>query len=256
MWGLGYPEQARAKADAALELARKLEIPHCEVQALFFSCWLHLIARNVSEAAANLQVLEELATRHGLRQFQAESTAMHGCLLVQQGEDFSTAAELLERGLAEQAATGVQLKSPWFMATLAEARAARGRPHEARAQVDEAVAISGRTGELLDRMQALTVKGELCAAASEDDEAAACFEEAIAVARTQAAKAMELRAATRLARLRQRQGKVAEARAVISDITGWFTEGFGTPDLREARVLIENLDGAGSRAEPKTRRAR
>ncbi len=141
------------------------------------------------------------------------------------------------------------------MTDLAEALAAGGQTARARAVVDEAIAISSRTGELLDLMQALTVKGDFCAAASEDDEAAACFEEAIALARKQAAKSMELRAATRLARLRQRQGKVAEARALLGDVYGWFTEGFDTPDLCDARELLVSLDEPTPRAKPKATRA-
>ncbi len=240
-------------ADAALDLARKLEIPHCEVQALFFSAWLHLISRRVDEAGASVDALESLAARHGLRQFLSESTAMRGCLLVQQGRDFPAAADLLARGLAEQSVMGVQLKAPWFMASLAEGLAASGQTSRARAVVDEAIALTASTGQLMDRMQALTVKGDLCADASEDEQAAACFEEAIAIARRQAAKSMELRAATRLGRLLQRRGKQVEARAPVADVYGWFTEGFDTPDLRDARVLIERLDQPAPGAPSKAR---
>jgi len=88
---------------------------------------------------------------------------------------------------------------------------------------------------------AINARGDFCVAASEEDAAVATLEEAMAVARTQAARSMELRAATRLARLRQRQGKVAEARALVGDVYGWFTEGFDAPDLRDARALIDSL---------------
>jgi tetratricopeptide (TPR) repeat protein len=112
----------------------------------------------------------------------------------------------------------------------------------ARRVIDEAIATSTQRGELLDRMQALTVKGDICAASAQNDEAAACFDEAIASARKQAARSMELRAAIRLAQLRQRQGNLAEARAVIESAYGWFTEGFDRPDLRDARAVMASLN--------------
>jgi tetratricopeptide (TPR) repeat protein len=128
------------------------------------------------------------------------------------------------------------------MVDLAEALAARGDTTHASAIVDEAVALSSRTGELLDLMKAVTFKGTLCAAASNDAAAVTCFEEAIALARKQAAKSMELRAAIAMSRLLQQQGRIAEARALLSDVYGWFTEGFDLPDLVDARTLLADFD--------------
>src|SRR5262249_44839609 len=158
---------------------------------------------------------------------------LRGWLLVQQADDFATAIELLELGLAGCAQIGFGLGTPSLMSSLAEALAAVGDMPQARSVVDQEITISSKRGELLDRMQALTVKGDLCAASFQEDEAAACFEEVIASARRQSARSMELRAATRLARLRQRQGKPAEAVALLSGLCGWFTEGFDRPDLCE-----------------------
>ena len=255
VWALGYPEQARAKVTAALELDRRLEIPFCEARALIISCWAHLCARDLTAASAGLDALDALEARLGLPASTARALELRGWLLVQQGRDPSAAVGLIERGLSVQAQTGHQATMPWFKAILAEALAAGGLAPRARGVVDEAIAISRRTGELLDLMQALTVKGDLCAAASENEEAAVCFEEAITIAQRQAAKSMELRAATRLARLRQRQGKIEDARALICDVYGWFTEGFDTPDLRDARLCIESLDQPAPRGRPKARRA-
>jgi ATP/maltotriose-dependent transcriptional regulator MalT len=223
-------------------LARRLEIPYCEAMALAIASWVQLFDRDLPAATSSLDALETLATRHGFPLLQAHNSGLRGWLLLQQGRDFSTAAELLERGLNGCAEIGFQLGRPSLMASLAEALAAGGHATRAGQVVDEAIAISSRRGELLDRMQALTVKGDLCAASSDDDEAASCFEEAVASARRQAAKSMELRAALRLARLRQRQGKISEARALLRDVYGWFTEGFERPDLRDARELIRSLD--------------
>lgn len=254
MWALGYPDRARAMAAAGLDLAQAIEIPHCEAQALFFSCWLHLLIRDVQAASEALDQLERISLQHGLRQFQAEGIAMRGCLLVQQGEDLSSAAAFLGRGLADQASTGVRLKAPWFLASLAESLAGCRATRQARALADEAVASAERTGELMDRMHALTVKGDLCAAASRDDEATTCFDQVIVLARQRAARAMELRAATRLARVHQRRGRITEARAFLGDIYGGFTEGFETPDLQDARALLDSLEGAAPRRKRKVTR--
>jgi DNA-binding winged helix-turn-helix (wHTH) protein len=250
-WRLGYPEQARAKAASAQALARKIEIPYCEAMALGISSWVHLFDRDLSAAKKTLDALEVLANQHGFPLLQAHHNGLRGWLLVQQAEDFSTAAELLERGLAECDAMGFGLGTPSLMASLAEAFAGRGETARAHKVVDEAIKLSSQRGELLDHMQALTVKGDLCAAASEDDEAAACFEKAIASALRQDARSMELKAALRLARLRQHQGKVEEARQHIGSVYGWFTEGFDDADLREARSLIESLDQPSPRGRSK-----
>jgi adenylate cyclase len=138
---------------------------------------------------------------------------------------------------------------PSLLASRAQALAASGQTTRAHGVIDKAIAMANSSGELLGCLITLTVKGDLCAMASNDDEAATCFDEAIALARKQAAKLFELRAATRLARLRQRQGKVAEARALIGEVYGWFTEGFDTPDLRDARALIESLDQPAPRVQ-------
>jgi DNA-binding winged helix-turn-helix (wHTH) protein/tetratricopeptide (TPR) repeat protein len=255
LWRLGYAEQARTKLAAALELARRLEIPYCVAMALDVSTLVHLFMRDVAAATVTLDELETLAAQHGFPLFHAHGLGLRGWLMVQRGGDDSAAAALLEAALANCDRIGFQLGTPSFRADLAEALAAGGQMTRARGVVDEAIAVSGRTGELLDLMKALTVKGDLCVAGSAEVDAAACFEEAMALARKQAAKSMELRAATHLARLRQGQGNVAEARALISDVYGWFTEGFDTPDLRDARALIETLDRPVPRARPRVHRS-
>lgn len=257
LWRLGYAERARRKLATALDLARRLEIPYCVAMALDVSTLVHLFMRDVAAAGVTLDELEALAVQHGFPLIHAHGLGLRGWLMIQQGEDPKAAAALLEAALAGCDLIGFQLGTPAFRTDLAEALSAGGQAARARAVVDEAIAISRRTGELLDLMKALTVKGDLCAAASEDVDAAACFEEAIALARTQAAKSLELRASVHLARLRQRQGRIAEARALVSDVYAWFTEGFETPDLQDARALLDGLDRqAAPPARPKVRRSK
>jgi tetratricopeptide (TPR) repeat protein len=252
---LGYAEQARAQLDVAIDLAHRLGIPYCEGMALDVASIVQLYARDLRAAAATLDALDALTATHGFPLFRAHGMGMRGWLLVQQGGQALTAIQLLEGSLAGCRTIGFQLAAPSLMAYLAEALAADGQETRALDVVDEAIATCGRTGELLDLMLALTVKGDLCASASQDTEATTHFERAITIAQRQGAKLMELRAATRLARLHRRQGKIAEARSLLSDIYGWFTEGLDTPDLRDAREVLEGLDAPPPRAKPKSRRA-
>lgn len=251
LWGLGYADQASAGIAAAIDLARRLEIPYCDAVALFYASWLHLFTRNVDAAAASLDALESLSTQLGLRQFLAERTALRGWLALQRGGEVTGAIARLEQGLAEHRQTGARLMTPWILACLAEALDANGQATRAHATVDEAVGLATTTGELMPLMHALVVKGDLLASSGDDAPAAESFERAIAVAQRQSARSMELRAATRLAGLLRRQGKPADARALLARVHGSFTEGFDTPDLCEARALLEQLD----RPAPRTRRA-
>ena len=139
--------------------------------------------------------MDVLATQHGFQFYIAQSLVLRGWLEVQQAGDASAAIEWLERGLAKLVETGVRARAPWLMACLAQALETGGQETRARSVVDEAIAVAGRTGQLIDLMQALTVKGELRATTAQpdgDDEAAACFKEVIAIAQRQAAKSMEL----------------------------------------------------------------
>lgn len=255
LWGLGFPDQATAKAAAAIELARRLRIPYCESMAWMWACWVNLLSRNLPAAETSLDALDALAMRHDLRQFMAERSVTRGWLLVQQG-GLRAAVDLLERGLVEQADSGTRVFAPWIMSSLAEALAGGGQAQRARGVADAAISIARTTGDLFGLMQALTVKGQVCETSADATAAVACFEEAGALARQCAARSMELRAATRLARLRQRQGKVTEARELLSEVYGWFTEGFDAPDLQDARALLVSLEGSAPRAQPKATRAR
>src|SRR5262249_35134455 len=124
LWRMGYPEQARRKIAAALDLARRLGIPYCEAMAHDISSWVQSSDRDSVGAIACLDALETLAVRHGFPLLEAHSNGLRGWLLVQQQTDIKTARELLERGLAGCAQIGFQLGTPSLMASLGEALAA------------------------------------------------------------------------------------------------------------------------------------
>jgi len=140
-------------------------------------------------------------------------------------------------------ASGTQMGSPWFLAALAEAHGRAGQAEEGLALLAEAQGIVTKTGERNAETAVHRLKGELLLARSPSDpvEAEASFREAFDVAHRQSAKSAELRAATSLARLWQEQGREQEARELLAPVYDWFTEGFDTRDLKEAKALLEEL---------------
>jgi predicted ATPase len=140
-------------------------------------------------------------------------------------------------------AEGTMMGSPTMLAMLAEAHGKAGEPEEGLALLDEAQGLVAKTGERTSEAEVHRVKGELLLARSPSDwnQAETTFREALEVARRQSAKSWELRAATSLARLWQRQGKRDEARDLLAPVYAWFTEGFDTKDLSDAKALLDEL---------------
>ena len=130
---------------------------------------------------------------------------------------------------------------PGSLCTLAEAQAKAGQPEEGLDTLDEALALVEQTDERHWEAELHRVQGELLLMQGDDAEAEASLHKAIEVARGQSAKSWELRATTSLARLWQEQGRIDEARQMLAEIYGWFTEGFDTPDLQEAKALLDEL---------------
>jgi predicted ATPase len=136
-------------------------------------------------------------------------------------------------------ASGVEYARPYFLALLAEQYRKAGDVEQGMSVLAEGLATADARGERWCEAELHRTKGELLLLRGEDVEAEAAFSRALAVAHSQEAKSLELRAATSLARLWQTQGKPAEARQLLVEIYGWFSEGFDTPDLRDARALLD-----------------
>ena len=151
----------------------------------------------------------------------------------------------MRQGIDAIRATGVLLWTPYYLALLASAHRRLGQPKEGLVAVTEALDLAARTGERFWEAALMHLKGQLLlqADAANQPEADACFHRAIEIARAQEAKSWELRAATSLARLSRDQSNSDEARELLVPIYDWFTEGFETADLREARVLLDDLSG-------------
>jgi predicted ATPase len=149
----------------------------------------------------------------------------------------------MRQGLTAELATGATLYQPYFLGLLAEAYGAGGHPDEGLHALAEALTVTDTTEARYYAAELYRLKGALLLRQAVPDaaQAEACFHQALAVARQQQAKSWELRAATSLARLWQSQGKPQDAYDVLAPVYGWFTEGFDTADLQEAKALLEEL---------------
>jgi predicted ATPase len=149
----------------------------------------------------------------------------------------------IQGGLSTYRPTGHEIFYPWSLTRLAEAYGHNGQPEEALTVLAEALTVVNRTEERLWEAEIHRLKGAFLLQQGSDNSTAAesCFHHAIAVAQSQQAKSWELRAATSLARLWQQHGKRQEARQVLGDVYGWFTEGFDTADLKDAKMLLDEL---------------
>ena len=183
-----------------------------------------------------------LATEQGFAFWVALGAILHGWALAHQGQAQDGIAQL-RQGLTAYRATGGEIGRPYLLALLAEAYGTIGQPEAGLTVLAEALTVVDKTGARFYEPELYRLKGELLLPQSEDNqaEAATCFQQAMAIALNQQAKSLELRAATSLARLWQRQGKRAEARQVLGDVYGWFTEGFDTADLKDAKALLDAL---------------
>jgi predicted ATPase len=167
---------------------------------------------------------------------------LRGWALAEQGQSDAGMVQMRE-GMAACRTTGAEADRAYFLALLAEAYGREGQYDEGLAMLEEALALTDQYEERYWEAEIHRLKGALLLARSAENqvEAEACFHAALAVARHQQAKSLELRAAMSLARLWQQQGKRDAARELLAPIYGWFTEGFDTADLQEAKVLLEEL---------------
>jgi predicted ATPase len=242
LWFLGYPDQAFTSFQKALHLAQALAHPYSLAVALNMTAWFHQCRRERLLTQERADAVLALAAEHGFAQRQAASSILRGWALADQERVAEGIAEI-RQGLSAWHATGTAIWQPYFLALLAEACAHGGHVEEGLTALTEALAVVDRTGEGLYEAEVYRLRGALLLRQDHPDAilAEASLQQALTVARRQQAKSWELRAATSLARLWQQQGKRAEAHALLAPIYDWFTEGFDTADLQEARALLEAL---------------
>jgi tetratricopeptide (TPR) repeat protein len=244
LWYLGYPDQAVRRSHEALTLAQS-SAPFTLYWAQQMAGQLHRLRREVHVAYERFEAALALASEQGLAQWLPISLHQWGWALAAQGQ-YEAGMAQMRQGIAALRATGTGAKFvlPWLLVPLAEASGNSGQTEEGLRLLAEALVVMDDTGGRRQAAELHRIKGELLLQQAVPDvpQAEACFQQALALARRQQAKSWELRAAMSLSRLWQGQGKRAEARELLAPIYGWFTEGFDTVDLQEARALLEGLD--------------
>jgi predicted ATPase len=247
LWLLGYPDQALKKIHAALSLARDLSHPFSFVFTLLHVSILHHLRREAQAAQERAETEIALCTEQGFALFLAGGSVYRGWALVEQGQEKEGIAQI-HQALTDWRATGTEIQRPHFLALLAEAYGKVREAEQGLAALVEALAQVEQTGERWYEAELYRLKGELVLQSKVqgpkskvEKEVESCFWKAIEIARRQEAKSLELRATTSLARLWQQQGKQKEAHEMLAEIYGWFTEGFDTKDLQEAKALLESL---------------
>ncbi len=261
LWLLGYPNQALKRSHQALTLAQALLDPHTLAFALHFAAWLHQFCREGQLTQERAEAVTALSAEQGFPAWLAQGTILRGWALAEQGQEEAGIVQI-RQGMATWQATGAELGRPYFLALLAEAYEKAGHHKDGLSVLAEALATVDRTGERHYEAELYRLKGELLLiqstgrggsrtareveasfkpARTAKEEAEACFRQGIDIARSQGAKSLELRSVMSLSRLWQGQGKKEEARQMLAEIYGWFTEGFDTADLKEAKALLEEL---------------
>ena len=243
LWLLGYPDQASRRQAEGLALAHRVGHKNTLGFALMYSAMVGAFGRDVSSAAEHAATLLELSREHKLDLWAASATVVQGWAMARQGQGTDGLA-VIQRGLEDWRNSGAEWMRPFFLGLLAEACALSGDVQRGLDALDEALAAVERTGERWPEAELHRLRGQLLAALPDggrSDEASAAFERAIESARRQSAKSWELRAATSLAQLWRDQGKPAEARNLLVPVSAGFTEGFGTPDVNEAKALLDTL---------------
>jgi class 3 adenylate cyclase/predicted ATPase len=242
LWILGYPEAARSGANRALQRAREIGQPATLMYALSTTCWTLVYCGDYSAASAQADEADALANEKGALFWRAPTMMIEGSLMALTG-NASSAVRLITAGIAAWRTTGATMLLPWYLSCLAVAYAKINQFDEAWRCIDEAMRMTETKKERWCEPDIHQMAGEITLMSQVPDtpKAEAYFEQALVIAREQQAKSWELRAAMGMARLWRGQGKRNEARELLAPVYGWFTEGFDTRDLKEAKALLDEL---------------
>jgi predicted ATPase len=245
LWYLGYPDQGLTQSQEAMALAQQIAYPFSLDFALGNIAAFHQIRREVRAAQEYAEAAISIATEQRFPQLKANGSLLHGWALAQQGQAKEGSEQIIQ-GLTAWRATGAEIARPYYLALLAEAHGTLGEPEAGLMALAEALTLADTTGERWYEAELYRLKGVLLLqqSSSNQTEAESCFHQAIAIAQSQQAKSLELRTATSLVRLWQQQGKRQEAYDLLAPVYHWFTEGFDTADLQEAKALLEELENS------------
>jgi predicted ATPase len=241
LWHLGYPDQARRMGQQALTLGETSSHPFSLGFALCYVAVFHQLCREAQRVAELAEAAVRLSTEQGFVLWLAIATVLRGWVLANQGQSEAGIAQM-RQGLADYQAISADLSRSYLLALLAETYGEVGQPAQGMTLLAEALAVADRGDLRHYEAELYRLKGELSLMQGEEAVAVeANYRQAMDIARRQEAKSLELRAAISLGRLLQKQGKLDEARQILAEVYDWFTEGFDTADLKEARALLDTL---------------
>jgi predicted ATPase len=242
LWVLGYPSQALARLHEALALAHELSHPYSLAWAQCWAAFVFQFRRDVLAVHEHAEAAVALSTAQDFSLWAASGTSLRGWALAMQGQSVEGMAQV-RQGIAAGLATGAMLRVPYFSAVRAEVAAHLGHPEDGLQALTEAYTPVEQHKERWREAEICRLRGVILLWQPETPqaEAEAWLQRALDVACRQGAKSLELRAAMSLARLWQQQGKRTEAWELLAPIYGWFTAGFDTADLQDAKALLESL---------------
>jgi class 3 adenylate cyclase/predicted ATPase len=241
-WLLGYPEAALADLDNALKETREIDQAATLLFANAIPCYTLILCGRHDAANALIDALVVMAEEKGAVSRKAEGTILRGSLLALTGK-CPDAIRMITSGINAWRSTGASVWMPLNLTYLARAHAELGQYDDAWRSIGEAMTTMEETKELWCEAEVHRVAGEIALASPKPNAAKvqASFERALAVARKQQARSLELRAAMSMARLLRDRGERDQARDLLAPVYGWFTEGFDTPDLKQAKALLAEL---------------
>ena len=238
---LGFPDQALAQSNKAIAEARRLPHPPTLAMSLGMDALLLSIIGDDIGLEQRVDGLVAVATDQGFPFYRATGAIFRGWVKAKNA-DVTEGLSLLRAGSSAYCATGATAWMPLYIALLAGACEIAGQIEEAAARLDQALQLVERTGERWFAAELDRQRGRLLLRQGHPEAAEELYRKALSIAREQEAKLWELRAAASLARLWRDQGRCAAARDLLAPVYGWFTEGFATPDLKAAKVLLDELD--------------
>jgi len=249
LWMLGFPDQALNTAHEALTMAQKLDVPHRVAQCWISTALIHLFRRDSQAALKQADYALELLTGHDFPQWLSLAAVLRGWAVVDQCVAHDKGMEESEKGLSQiqqgiytMRRSGIDALLPTFLSFLADSCGKLGRYEEGINVLSEVLDFMHATDVRSNEPEVHRLRGNYILSQTGDQaEAETCYLQALEVARLQSARSLELRTATNLAGLWQKQGKRDEARLLLSEIYGWFTEGFDTADLNDAAALLDEL---------------
>jgi predicted ATPase len=242
LWMLGFPEVAAFDADNAVKHAREISQAATLLNALYLTTFALILCGNSAAAAAQIDELIALANEKASSFWKAEGLPQRGVLIGETGRAFD-GAQLITSGLTALRSTGATVETPWYLAHLANIYAKLDRFDDAWRYMSEAMMAIETTKERWFEAEANRIAGQIALLSPEPNaaKAQAYFERALQIARQQQAKSWELRAAMSMARMWCDQGRRQQACELLAPVYAWFTEGFDTRDLKEARALLDAL---------------